>query len=492
MTSTHNAPENLPLSPDLAAIEDTVRTTAQGITPRQAFRDALDAQVRHAMESTSAPLFDGDTVSTRLLSVVGNARGERDTDLFMGNGERIGREPELRRHPRALGRRQFVIGSAVAAVATAFMAARGRREASLATIATEQAQHVVVSPQVVAAAPPNTAAEVIAFQPDNLDFSQGLMWWQLWGDNPSGYTISFDPLVKQGGSGSSSLASIAPDASGFGTLARTTAAGSYRGTRVRMTGVVKAESVGDWAGLWMRVDGAGDKVLSFDNMQGRPITGTHDWQEYAIVLDVPQDSTAISFGVLLSGAGHVWLNAVRFNVVGPEEGTTDAQTLLEQMRNLDFASGTMGWFLTGSQPRDYRIASDAAVHEEKASASLRSVGETHGGFGTLMQMVRPTGFVGTRVRMTAWVKAENVADWAGLWMRVDGADRGTSGQSLRFDNMQKRPITGTRDWQQYEIVLDVPANASAIAFGILLQGTGAVWLNDVVFMLVGTAIPTTA
>ena len=40
--------------------------------------------------------------------------------------------------------------------------------------------------------------------------------------------------------------------------------------------------------------------------------------------------------------------------------------------------------------------------------------------------------LGKRVRMTGLVKSENVASWAGLWLRVDQSG---SQQPLSFDNM---------------------------------------------------------
>jgi hypothetical protein len=33
-------------------------------------------------------------------------------------------------------------------------------------------------------------------------------------------------------------------------------------------------------------------------------------------------------------------------------------------------------------------------------------------------------------------------------------------------------IKGTTEWQQHSVVLDVPANAAALAYGFFVQGTG--------------------
>ena len=60
------------------------------------------------------------------------------------------------------------------------------------------------------------------------------------------------------------------------------AAINYRGKKVALSAYVKSEDVTGWSGLWMRVDGQDDKVLAFDNMQNRRITGTTGWNHPVI------------------------------------------------------------------------------------------------------------------------------------------------------------------------------------------------------------------
>lgn len=154
-----------------------------------------------------------------------------------------------------------------------------------------------------------------------------------------------------------------------------------------------------------------------------------------------------------------------------------------------YGEGTpKGWFAAGSRPKDYEMSVDrVVVHSGKASATLKSVAATTAGFGTLMQTFKADEFRGQRVRMSGYVQSKDVAEWAGLWMRVDGAQK----EALAFDNMQGRPIKGTSDWTRVDIVLDVPASASEIAFGILLTGKGQVWMDDLNFEVVGKDVPTT-
>ncbi|MGB8370602.1 MAG: hypothetical protein ACLPYZ_11305 [Limisphaerales bacterium] len=162
--------------------------------------------------------------------------------------------------------------------------------------------------------------------------------WFAAGDHPAEYEMTLDHDTTHNGKGSASLKCIVPKASGFGTLMQTFKADTYRGQRIRMSGYVRSRNVKDWAGLWMRVDGAKDEVLAFDNMQNRAVKGTTDWTRYEIVLDVPETSQQIAFGVLLSGMGQVWLDDVKFETVGKEVPTTGSKSseVPSAPRNLDF------------------------------------------------------------------------------------------------------------------------------------------------------------
>lgn len=145
-----------------------------------------------------------------------------------------------------------------------------------------------------------------------------------------------------------------------------------------------------------------------------------------------------------------------------------------------------GWFLAGSNPANYRTGVDRADGRGGfPSAYLTSRGNAKG-FGTLMQSISAANYAGKRIRLRGWVRSADVIDWAGLWLRVD-KDR----ETLAFDNMQDRGIKGTRPWNMYDVVLDVPADAASIHFGVLLTGSGDVRMNDVSLEIVDANTPTT-
>jgi len=153
-------------------------------------------------------------------------------------------------------------------------------------------------------------------------------------------------------------------------------------------------------------------------------------------------------------------------------------------------SGIKGWILAGSKPKSYAASIDAAnARGSHRTVLYKSVEDVKDGFGTMMQMVKADKYKGKRVRLSAYVKAEDVRDWAGLWMRVDGAK---SGDMLAFDNMQDRSIRGTVAWKKYAVVLDVPEkDSTAVAFGFILAGTGKLWVSEMALEVVEKSIPVT-
>ena len=153
-----------------------------------------------------------------------------------------------------------------------------------------------------------------------------------------------------------------------------------------------------------------------------------------------------------------------------------------------FTKYPSGWFASGSSPGDYEVRLDRTEHHSgEASGSITCRSDKPTGFGTLMQVFRADKYHGKRLRLTAYVKTRDVETWAGIWMRVDDSD----GAVAAFDNMQDRPLRGTLDWEQYEIVLDVPDKAQNISFGVLLAGKGTAWADDFDFEVVDKKTPVT-
>jgi hypothetical protein len=119
-----------------------------------------------------------------------------------------------------------------------------------------------------------------------------------------------------------------------------------------------------------------------------------------------------------------------------------------------------GWTKGETVPHTYEIGRDSSINfEGKAPLYLKSVSNLDSGFGTILKYVKAKEYIGKRLRLSGFIKTENIDAWAGMWMRIDAV---IPGKMLGFDNMRNRPITGTTDWSKYEIVLDVPEKSNIL------------------------------
>ena len=93
---------------------------------------------------------------------------------------------------------------------------------------------------------------------------------------------------------------------------------------------------------------------------------------------------------------------------------------------------------------------------------------------------------GKRVRVSAWIKTQDVREAADLDLYGYGAD----GTLLIADNtMDVAPIHGTTDWTQYQIVEDIPPDTTRIAAGASVFCTGELWVDDLKVEVVGNDVP---
>jgi hypothetical protein len=161
------------------------------------------------------------------------------------------------------------------------------------------------------------------------------------------------------------------------------------------------------------------------------------------------------------------------------ERYTDALTHIQSQVTLEPLP--RGWEHAGDRATEYEVGLLPAAfnHEDAPVVRLRlraDVLTPSPGFGALVQTVAATRYLGRKVRFSALARTEKVTGWAGLWLRVD-----TSRVGQVLDNMRDRPLRGTTDWTPAEIVLDVPEQAAALGFGVLLSGAGAVDITHLTF-----------
>lgn len=164
--------------------------------------------------------------------------------------------------------------------------------------------------------------------------------WFLSGSDPFSYEMGLDHEIVHQGKASCYLTSkTVLDSTQFATMMQAFKAERFIGKRIRLSCFIRTKDVETYAGMWMRVDDTTEDVVQFDNMSNRPIKGTTNWNRYSIVLDVPEKSAVISFGINLAGQGTVWSDQFTFDEVDEHTPTTNLEIqgeLQDEPVNLSF------------------------------------------------------------------------------------------------------------------------------------------------------------
>jgi hypothetical protein len=141
----------------------------------------------------------------------------------------------------------------------------------------------------------------------------------------------------------------------------------------------------------------------------------------------------------------------------------------------------LGWFNSfghvSGVSTDYAISTVQRSADQTAGncAVLEKPHATRGEFGSLMQRCPLRYLAGQTARLEAELKTENVAGWAGLWIRADAESQ----PNVFFDNMSARPVRATTAWARYFIDAPLPASTTWLNYGVVLAGTGTVYVDNV-------------
>jgi hypothetical protein len=164
--------------------------------------------------------------------------------------------------------------------------------------------------------------------------------------------------------------------------------------------------------------------------------------------------------------------------------------LLVATANAQVGQMPAGWHAVGGGTGEYALGADLSRRDGGqglGGGTIRSLVGDPLGFATMQQSIRADLYRGQRVRLSGYVKTgAPMAGTAALWMRVDGP-----AESESTDYMQQRPVVQATDWTRHDVVLDVPRDAVGISFGVLLDGQGQVWLDDVALEPVGRDVALT-
>jgi hypothetical protein len=257
-------------------------------------------------------------------------------------------------------------------------------------------------------------------------------------------------------------------------------ADAYREKHMRFAGWIKAQELRS-AGLRLTIEGVQQPLYQANKM----IQGTRDWTFCEIAVVVPADGLVVTLGVVAIGSGSVWMDGLQFTEVPEPSWQTHP-------KNLDFVEGLQHWEISdtidklrGSLPQDYEGGLDQRVtHHAPTSAYVLRTRSGRGGHeqdhpalvegGALKQVILAETYRGKQVRLSGTIKTEAVVGRAGLFLRA-----GSREEMLCSEDLQDRSICGTQAWRQEAITLTIPQESLFLLFGIVLYGSGQIWVEDI-------------
>ena len=238
------------------------------------------------------------------------------------------------------------------------------------------------------------------------------------------------------------------------------------GQRIRVTGWLKTSDAQDWASAFVIILGKNNLHLAYDDMSDRPIRGTTDWQQVELVTDLPNEPCTVYFGPDLYGPGELWGDDFQIAIAPRDTPITDSRT----------------WRCIGeTYAMNYaRTIDDQNTHDGKATVCLTYTpdGAVPPGswtmWGQTIYVPDISKYGGHTVRMSGWVKTENVSgrlepslepymDWYKLL--------------ARHSMINDYSLKGTRDWTPFSVTCVIPKQTQYLRTGFNFHGGGKVWID---------------
>jgi RNA polymerase sigma factor (sigma-70 family) len=286
---------------------------------------------------------------------------------------------------------------------------------------------------------------------------------------PSHFT-GIDPTVRrsllaQPAATVRSLPAISGQGRSF--LTATVSAEPYRGKRVRFAAWLKSDGVEDIGFISMGIYRSETDLYVHDEMDGHELIGTHDWQRFDIVSDVPPDATKILLRTMLVGKGTLWSDGYELAVVGNEVPTHDDH----------------GWRTCGNAQRKFTSRLDrGTLHQGQPTICLSSKTAKPTEWVAYAQTNHDAEeYLGKRVRLSVTMKCDSAGQAVGPFIRAVGPHD----SALRNDEQAgRRPRRANTDWKTYSTELTVPQESMGICIGVVLFGKGTVWFDDITLEVV--------
>lgn len=149
--------------------------------------------------------------------------------------------------------------------------------------------------------------------------------------------------------------------------------------------------------------------------------------------------------------------------------------------NVDDKGRFPGWAaMEHSQSGSYTFDADTTrAHSSPTSLRIRRIGAEP--WGLVEQVITiPPDWLGKTVRLGGYLRTEGADGGGALLIQT----RAAGGSPLTYDHMNAGRPTGTQDWKRYSVEVKIPKEAKGLMVGAMLDGNGALWVDDLSLVLV--------
>ncbi len=235
------------------------------------------------------------------------------------------------------------------------------------------------------------------------------------------------------------------------------------GQHVRITFWLKTTDVKSWASAFLIIANIANHLYVSDAMKDRPVRGTTGWQQIEFVTDIPNEACIVYLGPDLYGPGELWADDFQLDLAPPDASITDDRN----------------WHVWNQDAFSYSEADDFInKHNGHSTVCLNYNPDGPAPAGSFMwwghSIREPDKYLGHTVRLTGWVKTENVSGH----LEPTFKPRAANSKILANDSMvNNSSLQGTRDWTQFSVTCKVPDETARLDVGFAFWGSGKVWID---------------
>jgi hypothetical protein len=138
------------------------------------------------------------------------------------------------------------------------------------------------------------------------------------------------------------------------------------------------------------------------------------------------------------------------------------------------------WTKSGTWAGSYtmEIKANEGINESKAIV-LESVGKDIYGSGAVIQTINARNYLGKRVKLSAFIRTENVKDFACLILSPQNKIDDFWNNSFNNSDDKKTFLQGNHAFKKIESYLNVNDNAGNLVIGAMIKGEGKIWIDNI-------------